>query len=153
MLRRLSLILNLVMRRYVPICALVRIRTCCHLAGIYWTASGWQADKVLALLEWIEGTPLNDYAGVLDLYAEDLGESDFESLLLGSIKDLCEALARLHEVGVVHGDISPSNIIVNGSHLTLIDYDLVTEIGHIAAGTGTPPFCSTNLRDRKPVTL
>ena len=124
-----------------------------HLAGIYWTASGWQADKVLALLEWIEGTPLSDYAGVLDLYAEDLGESDFESLLLGWIKDLCEALARLHEVGLVHGDISPSNIIVNGSHLTLIDYDLVTEIGHVAGGTGTPPFCLTNLRDRKPVAL
>jgi serine/threonine protein kinase len=124
-----------------------------NLARVYSTAASWQADGYLALLEWVEGTPIGDYAGVIELYAEDLGENEVEALVLTWINDLCDALATLHAVGLIHGDVSPSNIIVNGSSVTLIDYDLVTRIGQVAAGTGTPPFSSPNLRDRKPVSL
>lgn len=122
-----------------------------NLARIYTTAVDWQADAALALLEWVEGTPLGDYSGVLELYAEELGEIDVEVLLLTWIRDLCGALARFHEVGLVHGDVSPGNVIVSGSTVTLIDYDLVTRVGEIAAGSGTLPYASTNLCDRRPV--
>ena len=118
-----------------------------NLARIYSTAVTWQADAALALLEWVEGTPIGDYAGVIELYAEELGENEVEALMLTWINELCNALATLHAVGLIHGDVSPSNIIVNGSNVTLIDYDLVTRIGQVAAGTGTPPFSSPNLPD------
>lgn len=117
-----------------------------NLTQIYTTAVEWQQDAALALLEWVEGTPLGDYAGVLELYAEELGESDVELLLLTWVRDLCGALARFHEVGLVHGDVSPANIIVNGSAVTLIDYDLVTKVGAVAAGSGTPPYASPTVR-------
>ncbi len=122
-----------------------------NLARIYTTAVEWQADAALALLEWVEGTPLGDYTGVLELYAEELGESDVELLLLTWIRDLCGALARFHEVGLVHGDVSPGNVIVNGTSVTLIDYDLVTKMGEVAAGSGTPPYASATLRHGGPV--
>jgi serine/threonine protein kinase len=124
-----------------------------NLVRIYSTAVTWQADAALALLEWVEGTPIGDYAGVIELYAEELGENEVEALLLTWINELCNALATLHAVGLIHGDVSPSNIIVNGSSVTLIDYDLVTRIGQVAAGTGTPPFSAPNLRDGKPACL
>jgi len=123
-----------------------------NLAGIYSTAPEWRADAALAMLEWVEGTPLGDYAGVLELYVEDLGESDLEGFVLIWVSNLCDALGKLHEVGLIHGDVSPSNIIVNGSNAMLIDYDLVTRVGQVASGTGTPPFSAANLRDKSRVT-
>ena len=36
---------------------------------------------------------------------------------------MCEALDVLHGNGLVHGDISPRNIIVSGTDLVLTDYD------------------------------
>jgi hypothetical protein len=47
--------------------------------------------------------------------------------------------------------VSPANIIVNGSTVTLIDYDLVTKVGEVVAGSGTLPYASATLRDRRPV--
>lgn len=111
----------------------------------------WQPDAALALLEWVEGTPLRDYTGVLELYAEELGETDVEALLLTWIGDLCGALAKFHEIGLVHGDVSPGNVIVEGSAVTLIDYDLVTKVGEVVAAAGTPPYAAANLRDGKAV--
>ena len=40
---------------------------------------------------------------------------------------MCDALAQLHEVGLVHGDVSPRNIIVDGSSVTLTDFDTATD--------------------------
>lgn len=122
-----------------------------NLGAIYWTNNQWSPNDALAILEWIEGTPLGDFSGVIELYAEDLGENDTELLLLGWLKDLCSALAKLHEAGLVHGDVSPSNIIVSGAKLTFIDYDLVTPIGETAAAVGTPPYAGPNIRQRRPV--
>jgi tRNA A-37 threonylcarbamoyl transferase component Bud32 len=94
-----------------------------NLARIYSTAVDWQPDAALALLEWVEGTPLRDYTGVLELYAEELGETDVEALLLTWIGDLCGALSKFHEIGLVHGDVSPGNVIVEGSAVTFRWHD------------------------------
>lgn len=113
-----------------------------QLAGIYSTAREWSPGRVLALLQWVEGCPLADLSGVLPLYAEDLGELDTESLCLGWLEALCGALASLHRAGLVHGDVSPRNIISSGADVTLTDYDLVTRVGDPAPGGGTPPYCA-----------
>jgi serine/threonine protein kinase len=122
-----------------------------NLARIYSTASEWRDNIMLALLDWIEGVPLGDYAGVLEIYAEDLGEAAPQVLVLTWLRDLCAALGALHRVGLVHGDVSPGNILVNGADVTLIDYDLVTRHGEVVLGSGTRPFSAPAVCDRRPV--
>lgn len=121
------------------------------LARVYSTASEWHDNAMLALLDWTEGVPLSDYAGVVELYAEEIGEADPQSLVLSWVRDLCGALGALHRVGIVHGDVSPTNILVNGADVTLIDYDLVTRRGEVVAGKGTMPFSSPAVRAGRPV--
>jgi serine/threonine protein kinase len=92
-------------------------------------APSWQANRFVALLRWVEGVPLNDLTGVLELYREELGESSIEALALRWLRDLCEALWQLHQVRLVHGDVSPRNIIVEGGNVVITDYDTVTDQG------------------------
>lgn len=118
-----------------------KLRSIAHhenLASIYQTATEWSPNSLLALLRWIEGAPLGDYAGLLELLAQDrsegFGPADAETLALKWTGDLCDALSALHRHGLAHGDVSPANIIVSDEKITLIDYDLVTEAGAVAPG-------------------
>ena len=121
-----------------------------HLAAIYQTGTDWSPNSLLALLRWIEGAPLGDYAGLLELLAQDRNEGsgpdDAETLVLKWTGDLCDALSVLHRHGLAHGDVSPANIIVSDEKVTLIDYDLVTAVGGTAPGSGTPPFAAPAMR-------
>jgi serine/threonine protein kinase len=116
------------------------------LSGVAQVASDWQADKPVALLNWVDGESLDYWSGDVPLIAEDMGETDAEPLLLGWLSELCAGLGRLHAAGLIHGDVSPGNIIVNRAAVALTDYDLVTEIGKRAGGRGTPPYSSLRLR-------
>lgn len=119
-----------------------------HLAVIHEIASEWEDNKFVALMKWIEGIPISDLAGVLKLYADDIGESSFESLVLRWLDDLCNALGYLHQVGLVHGDVSPKNIIVSGGDVILTDYDAVTEIGS-KPRIYNPSYCSPLVHQNK----
>jgi hypothetical protein len=83
-----------------------------------------------------------------------------KSLRWQCLRDLVAALARLEEAGIVHGDLSPGNILVNarsatgGPALSVIDFDafaapttgrhLVLSVG--AGGTyGTAGYCPPDL--------
>jgi TP53 regulating kinase-like protein len=46
--------------------------------------------------------------------------SSFRSL----IRILGETVGRLHSAGIVHGDLTPANVIVSGEMLTIIDFGL-----------------------------
>jgi len=100
-----------------------------HLAVIYEIAPQWEENHFVALMKWVEGMPLSDLKGVLLLHAEDIGEVSCESLVLRWLGDLCEALSSLHRVNLVHGDVTPKNIIVSGGDITLTDFDAVIEGG------------------------
>lgn len=100
-------------------------------ASIYEIADIWDPCKPMALLEWIEGTPLSSYSAILPLYAEELNVR-LEKLILGWVASISRVLAHFHRKGLVHGDVSPGNIIVNGLQVTLTDYDGVTNVGEIA---------------------
>jgi serine/threonine protein kinase len=39
-------------------------------------------------------------------------------------KQLCDALRAAHEAGVIHSDVTPSNILVCGDHVKLVDFGL-----------------------------
>lgn len=121
-----------------------------HLAGVLEVVSDWQPDSVTALLKWIKGEPLNDLTGVLPLYFDDLGSESHEDMTLMWASDLCSALSQLHEVGLVHGDVSPRNIIIDGSNITLTDFDTATAAGNSPLGC-TKTYCSPEIEAGFPV--
>jgi serine/threonine protein kinase len=131
-----------------------RVRSHTANAGfsvVFETASNWQPNRIVALLKWIEGDSLDGLAGVLAIVADEAGDSDVEALLIRWLRECCESLAALHTQGLVHGDVSPRNLIHHCGGLTLTDYDLVTPIGKSAWGAGAAAYCSPEAQRRDPV--
>jgi len=93
-------------------------------------------------MTWIEGTPLADFIGVFPLLAEDLQEVGAEALAVRWLRSLCGALDTLHKNGLIHGDVSPRNIIMSEGDVALTDYDFVTRIGSLREDPGTVLYCS-----------
>lgn len=62
------------------------------LSPIHEFARQWQENDFIALLGWIEGTPLNEFTGVFPLVADDQEEPSAERLAIRWIRLLCEAL-------------------------------------------------------------
>ena len=50
--------------------------------------------------------------------------------LLPAVVDAIEAMAYAHERGIIHRDVSPTNILLNGSQATVIDWSLAKRRGH-----------------------
>src|SRR5262249_5116487 len=98
------------------------------LSTILEVAREWQDREFIALMSWISGAPLADFTSVFPLIAEEQQESSVESLALRWLRRTCEALDVLHRNGLVHGDVSPRNLIVSESDLVLTDYDFVRKI-------------------------
>ena len=120
------------------------------LSTIFEVAPEWKENKFTALMTWIEGVPLRDYMGVFRLLAEDQGEDSEGALALRWLRSTCEALDVLHRNGLVHGDVSPGNMIVSGNDLVLTDYDFVRKIGDKRESPGTVIYCAPSLRDDRP---
>ena len=99
-------------------------------------------------MTWVEGTPLAEFMGVFSLLADDLQEADSGELALRWLRSVCLALDVLHRNGLVHGDVSPRNLIVSGGDLVLTDFDFVTKIGEIGTGPGTTLYCSPAVAHR-----
>ncbi|MEK7993657.1 MAG: NERD domain-containing protein kinase family protein, partial [Planctomycetota bacterium] len=119
------------------------------LSAIFEVARGWQENDFVALLTWIEGAPLREFIGVFPLLAEEQQETSSEALALRWLRLMCEALGVLHRNGLVHGDISPRNMIVSGSDLVLTDYDFVGKIGEPVTAPGTVLYCSPSYQDKR----
>lgn len=102
-----------------------------HLAAIHEIAhdNDWSPETFSALMCWVPGIPLSDLIGVVALHAEELGETPYETLILGWLEYIADALSSLHMANLVHGDVTPKNIIISGGDVTLIDYDAVIEAG------------------------
>lgn len=117
------------------------------LSTIYQVASDWQDNGFSALMAWIEGEPLSEYIGLLPMLAEDLQESSAEALAIRWLQSACRALDTLHQRGLVHGDVSPCNLIVTGSDVVLTDYDCVTKVGKRPTSPGTVMYCSPSFAE------
>ncbi len=100
-----------------------------HLSVIHEIAPTWGPETFVALMRWVPGMPLSNLNGVVSLHAEELGETPYEVLVLSWLEYLSDALSSLHRANLVHGDVTPKNIIVLGGDVTLIDYDAVIEAG------------------------
>lgn len=119
------------------------------LSAIFEVAKEWQENKIVALMTWVEGTPLAEFIGVFSLLADDLQEANSGDLAVRWIKSVCSALDVLHRNGLVHGDVSPRNLIVSGSDLALTDFDFVVKVGDVSPGTGTVMYCAPSLGESR----
>jgi serine/threonine-protein kinase len=73
-------------------------------------------DNSWLVLEWVRGEPMDQWAK----------SHSIEELMRPTIK-LVEGLKHMHEHGVVHGDIKPSNVLVDESgQPTIIDLGVAT---------------------------
>jgi len=114
-----------------------------RLATVFEIADEWQPDKVMALLQWVEREPLSGLRdGLAGLAVQEAGLSSIAELCARWLNDGCQALAALHSAGLVHGDVSPRNIIYSPDGLVLTDYDLVRLSGKEGWTTGAHPFSS-----------
>ena len=118
-------------------------------SAIFEVAREWQENGFVALMTWIEGSALDSFMGVFPLLAEDQQEDSAEALALRWLKTMCEALDLLHQNNLVHGDVSPRNMIVSGSDLVLTDYDFVTPIEEHVISPGTALYCPPFYEDQK----
>ena len=112
------------------------------LSAVLEVAPRWQENEFTALMTWIEGTPLRDFVGVFPLLAEDQDEVSAEALALRWLRTMCDALDVFHRNGLVHGDVSPANMIVSGHDLVLTDYDFVTKLDGERTALGTILYCA-----------
>ncbi len=101
-------------------------------------------------IEYIEGTTLAEVLS--DSHSTDDGLSIAEILAVG--RETAEALAQLHELGLVFRDFSPANVIAtpDGGY-RLIDFGNTFDLrkdGAASIGGGTPPFYPREQFDREP---
>jgi serine/threonine protein kinase len=122
------------------------------LSAIFEIARDWQDNSFTALMTWIEGAPLGDFSEVFPLLAEDQQESSAETLAIRWLRGMCDALGVLHRNGLVHGDVSPRNMIVSGTDLVLTDYDFVAKTGDPVSGPATVMYCSPSYKENRPLT-
>ena len=120
------------------------------LSTIFEVASEWRDNGFIALMTWIEGEPLSEFTGLLPILAEDFQEGSDEALALRWLRTACQALDVLHRNGLVHGDISPRNMIVSGGDLVLTDYDFVGKINEPVVAPGTVLYCSPSSLEGRP---
>ncbi len=59
---------------------------------------------------------------------------------LAIVRAACDAVAHLHTHGWVHGDVCPSNLIVDGDHVTLVDLGVARRIGDGGVVRGTHAY-------------
>jgi serine/threonine-protein kinase len=86
--------------------------------------------------EWVDGARL-------DVFVSHLGTSRLTGeQAVGVVRGALQGLAHAHAAGVVHGDISAGNILIDHSGTSmLIDFGLASPVGG-AAISGTPAFIS-----------
>jgi serine/threonine protein kinase len=122
------------------------------LSAIFEIAREWQDNSFTALMTWIEGAPLRDFIDVFPLLAEDQQEPSAEALAIRWLRLMCDAVEVLHRHSLVHGDISPRNMIVSGTDLVLTDYDFVAKVGDTPSGPATVMYCSPTYTEGRPLT-
>lgn len=125
------------------------------LAGLLEVRESWEPNEITALLYWIEGESLDYWKGDLGLFSEEQDGRLSENQILSWLKRLCHGLEILHQCGLVHGDISLKNIILNYNTippvLTITDYDLSTKAGNKLLGTATSLYSGEKVERQEPV--
>ena len=141
-------------RRAIASYKLVRPHLGRHKAAsaVFEVASEWRDNEFVALMTWVEGSSLHEIRGRFPPVSEQGQAQSAEALALRWLRAMCGALDLLHSNGLVHGDVSPGNMIVSQGDLVLTDYDLVAKIGGSIPSPGTPTYCSPSRQRNEPAT-
>jgi Nif-specific regulatory protein len=97
-------------------------------------------------MKWIEGCTLSS-----------AGQMYGAGAIVEAIPSLCHALAEVHDMGYVYGDLHPSNVLLGkcngGIATTLIDFGLVSRIGAMNPRElwGMPEYMPPEVRRGDPV--
>ncbi len=86
---------------------------------------------------------------LLDGLASGLGQSQIRHIFVG----LAKAIKHLEELGIVHGDIKPANILLRANYEPVL-IDLAGGLfndGNLLVSTLTPGYCSPEAQRRNPV--
>ena len=124
---------KIIARTGLPYRKLAQIK-CAHIPEIYYSSEAY--GKTYVIEEFISGE---------NLAAElEQGKKFTAEQVRNIALQICEALIVLHEDGILHRDIKPGNIIVQGSSVWLIDFGAAKAEGstkeHDTVILGTPGF-------------
>ncbi|MBA5606681.1 serine/threonine protein kinase [Duganella sp. FT3S] len=101
-----------------------------HLAAVL--AAGEEQGQPWSVLEWVAGRPLRA------VLAEGVPPQARAWAWMGQ---LLAALACLHGAGIVHRDITPSNLLITpAGQLMVTDFGLAAHAGRAAGAAGTPAY-------------
>jgi hypothetical protein len=103
-----------------------------------WGRTG--GGRLYLVLEYVEGRTLAERLAEARATAEPLSSEKAMKL----VREIGGALATLHSAGVVHGDLKPSNVILDGAldRAVLIDFGLALAphtVGDVRASAGGTP--------------
>src|SRR5437870_2539793 len=76
-------------------------------------------DRIFIVMEFVEGQPLSKIIARGAL-------SEAELCRIG--RGVADALAEAHAKGIVHRDIKPDNVIVNGSRVKVLDFGIAKQV-------------------------
>ncbi len=76
-------------------------------------------DKCVVIEEYINGMTVGDYLKRYGVMAEESAA--------GYILDVCGVLGELHKRGIIHRDITPSNVLLSADHAVVIDFGIARE--------------------------
>jgi serine/threonine protein kinase len=73
---------------------------------------------------------------------EEEERDEKERLLIA--RNCCAAVAELHALNIVHGDLASENIMItkNSAEVKLIDFDMASDAGSSHSAGGNPDFIS-----------
>ncbi|MFJ3201380.1 serine/threonine-protein kinase [Streptomyces sp. NPDC086989] len=98
-----------------------------HLVRAYET---FESPEPLVVLETLTGETL---AHLVDRLPRRASAEDVAVLGV----QLCSAMHYLHGQGLLHLDLKPSNVVVEGGHAKVLDLSVARAPGHAPAGAGT----------------
>jgi serine/threonine-protein kinase len=69
-------------------------------------------------------------------------------------RQLCAGVAAAHEKGVLHRDLKPGNIMLDGAgDVRITDFGIATAVDSVAETRGTPPYMAPELLTGKPASI
>jgi hypothetical protein len=103
------------------------------LAAPRLVATGSENERRYVATEWRAGVPLLTAAS-------ELRQAGGPAAVLSLVVAVLDSYESLHKCGVLHGDVHPHNVLVDGDGaVTVIDYGVALRIAHAQRSVGTPP--------------